>query len=48
MTGNFLPDFHPVVTHGTEATVQCLIRDKAVRETPECYRRRENVVTQPV
>ena len=35
MTGNFLPDFHPVVTHGTEATVQCLIRDKAVRATPE-------------
>ena len=35
MTGNFLPDFQPVVTHGTEATVQCLIRDKAVRATPE-------------
>ena len=35
MTTNFLPDFDPVVTHGTEATVQCLIRDKAVRATPE-------------
>ena len=35
MTDNFLPDFHPVVTHGTQATVQCLIRDKAVRATPE-------------
>ena len=35
MTSNFLPDFDPVVTHGTEATVQCLIRDKAVRATPE-------------
>lgn len=35
MTSNFLPDFHPVVTHGNEATVQCLVRDKAVRTTPE-------------
>ena len=35
MSTNFLPDFDPVVTHGTEATVQCLIRDKAVRATPE-------------
>ena len=35
MTTNFLPDFDPVVTHGTEATVQSLIRDKAVRATPE-------------
>ena len=35
MTTNFLPDFEPVVTHGTKATVQCLIRDKAVRATPE-------------
>ena len=35
MTGNFLPDFHPVVTHGADATVQCLVRDKAVRATPE-------------
>ena len=35
MTANFLPDFDPVVTHGTEATVQCLIRDKSVRATPE-------------
>ena len=37
---NFLPDFQPVVTHGTD-TVQCLIRDKAVRATPEeCVRQR--------
>ena len=35
MTGNFLPAFHPVVTHGAGATVQCLVRDKAVRATPE-------------
>ena len=35
MTDNFLPDFHPVVTHGARGTVQCLIRDKAVRATPE-------------
>ena len=35
MIGNFLPDFQPVVTHGVGATVQCLVRDKAVRATPE-------------
>ena len=35
MTGNFLPEFHPVVTHGAGDTIQCLIRDKAVRATPE-------------
>ena len=35
MTSNFLPDFEPVFTHGTEAPVQCLVRDKAVRATPE-------------
>ena len=35
MPGNFLPDFHPVVTHGAGATVQCLVRHKAVRATPE-------------
>ena len=35
MTGNLLPDFHPVVTHGNEAAVQCLVRDKAVHTTPE-------------
>lgn len=37
---NFLPDFQPVITHGTH-TVQCLIRDKAVRAIPEeCVRQR--------
>ena len=35
MTDNFLPDIHPVITHGTEGTYQCLVRDKAVRATPE-------------
>ena len=35
MTDNFLPEFHPVVTHGTGDTIQCLVRDKAVRTTPE-------------
>ena len=35
MPHNFLPAFHPVVTHGTGDTIQCLIRDKAVRATPE-------------
>ena len=35
MTGNFLPDIHPVVTHGAEDTCQCIVRDKAVRATPE-------------
>jgi len=35
MPSNFLPNFHPVVTHGSETTLQCLIRDKAVRNTPE-------------
>lgn len=35
MTRNFLPDFRPVVTRGTETTLQCLVRDKAVRATPE-------------
>ena len=35
MAGNFLPEFDPVVTHGTQNTVQCLIRDKSIRATPE-------------
>ena len=35
MTDNFLPDIHPVITHGGEDTCQCLVRDKAVRATPE-------------
>ena len=35
MASNFLLNFRPVVTHGSEATLQCLIRDKAVRNTPE-------------
>ena len=35
MTGNFLPDFRPVVSRGAETTLQCLLRDKAVRATPE-------------
>ena len=35
MTGDFLPDFHPVVTLGIKTTVQCLVRDKAVHATPE-------------
>ena len=35
MTGDSLPDSHPVVTHGSEAAVQCLVRDKAVHTTPE-------------
>ena len=35
MTENFLPNVHPVVTHGAEDTCQCLVRDKAVRATPE-------------
>ena len=35
MTGNFLPDIQPVVTHLTEDTCQCLVRDKSVRATPE-------------
>ena len=35
MIGNFLPDFHPVVSHGSEVAVQCLVRDKAMRTTPE-------------
>ena len=41
MTENFLPDFQPVTTHGTEKTIQCLVRDKAIRVTPEeCVRQR--------
>lgn len=35
MIENFLPAFHPVVTHGAGDTIQCLIRDKAVRAAPE-------------
>ncbi|MCY4284328.1 MAG: type I restriction enzyme HsdR N-terminal domain-containing protein [Thiotrichales bacterium] len=35
MAENFLPDFHPIVTHEAEGTCQCLVRDKAVRVTPE-------------
>ena len=35
MTENFLPDFQPTTTHGTEKTIQCLVRDKAIRVTPE-------------
>ena len=35
MTGNFLPDIQPVVTHVTEDTCQCLVRDESVRATPE-------------
>ena len=35
MTDNFLPEYHPVVTHGAGDTIQCLVRDKAVRATPE-------------
>ncbi len=35
MTENFLPDFQPVTTHGTTKTIQCLVRDKAIRVTPE-------------
>ena len=39
MTGNFLPDFHPVATHGSEAAVPCLVRENAVHTTPEERRR---------
>lgn len=35
MTENFLPDFQPATTHGKEKTIQCLVRDKAIRVTPE-------------
>ena len=34
MTDNFLPKFDPAVTHG-DNTLQCEIRNKAVRATPE-------------
>ena len=35
MTDTFLSDFHRVVTHGADDTVQCRTRDRAVRGTPE-------------
>ena len=35
MSENFLPDFQPETTHGTEKTIRCLVRDKAIRVTPE-------------
>ena len=35
MPSAFLPNFHPVVTHGSKATLQqCLLRDEAVRNIP--------------
>ena len=35
MTDNFLPEFKPRITHGHKNTLQCAIRGKAVRNTPE-------------
>lgn len=35
MTDNFLPNFTPPSTHGPNRTLQCEIRNKAVRATPE-------------
>ena len=32
MTDNFLPEYRPPVTGGT---LQCEVRDKAIRATPE-------------